>query len=530
MNVNNSDIDFCEYQGKLIISYSWGNQTGQEFLAAAFYQGTLAEFLCSWFPTGKSATASTSEPPKPYGAVPNERQMKWHELEIYGFLHFGPNTFTDQEWGFGNEKASLFNPTALDADQIVRVAKDGGLKGLILTAKHHDGFCLWPSKYTEHSVKNSPWKNGKGDVVKEISEACKRQGMKFGVYLSPWDRNHPDYGGTGYVAYYKNQIRELLTNYGPIFEMWFDGANGGSGYYGGKGGTRKVEYNTYYDWKGIRSIIRELQPDCNIWGGQYTEDGRVHWADCRWGGSELGNLEDPCWQTLDSKVLSLEISRSGHRNGDVWCGAEGDVSIRPGWFYHASQDGQVGTPEQILERYCLSVGHGGNLILNIPPDRRGLIHENDVKSLQGFGKLLQDIFGEDLANSAAATASNTRGNDERFAPAKLLDANCETFWATDDGVTTAEVTLSFNQPVRFNFVRLREAIRLGQRVDDWALDAWQDGAWKKFAKGTAIGACRLVRTNAITTDRVRLRITKAAACPAIAEFGLFAEPERPPGK
>ena len=260
------------------------------------------------------------------------------------------------------------------------------MKGLILTAKHHDGFCLWPSKFTEHSVKNSPWKDGKGDVVKEFAAACKKHGLKFGIYISPWDRNHAEYGRLGYVTYYKNQIRELLTHYGPIFEMWFDGACGGDGYYGGKGGTRNIDYNTYYDWKGVRALIRELQPNCAIWCGQYREGDHLVWADCVWGGSEGGDVGDPCWHTLNSKKVNVGIPdyQHGHRDGDVWCPAEGDVSIRPGWFYHASQDSQVKSPEHLMSIYFSCVGRGANLVLNVPPDRRGQVHANDVNALRRF--------------------------------------------------------------------------------------------------------------------------------------------------
>ena len=470
---------------------------------------------------------SAAEPPKPFGPVPSERQLAWHELEMYGFLHFGPNTFAGREWGYGDDKPDIFQPTAFDADQIVKAVKDGGLKGLILTAKHHDGYCLWPSKFTEQSVKNSPWKSGKGDVVKEISEACKRQGMKFGVYISPWDRNYAEYGRTGYVEYYKNTITELLSNYGPIFEMWFDGACGGDGWYGGQKGQRGVDYNTYYPWKSIREIIRKLQPDCAIWCAQYKDGDRTVFADCIWGGSEGGDVGDPRWNALESNRTNhgMDDWRSGNRNGDVWCPAEGDVSIRPGWFYHADQDNSVKTPGQLMDIYFSCIGRGGNLILNIPPDQRGLIHDNDVKALKGFHTLMEQTFGTDLAKPAKVTASNVRGNDKTYAPQNLTDGKRETYWATDDDVMTPEAVLEFDRPVTFNVVRLREYLPLGQRVDDWALDVLENGGWKEFAKGSAIGNCRLVRSKEmITTDKVRLRIAKAAACPALSEFALFAEP------
>ena len=469
---------------------------------------------------------SAAEPPRPYGPVPSARQLAWHELEIYAFIHFTVNTFTDQEWGFGDEQPQVFHPTALDAEQIVSACKAGGMKGLILTAKHHDGFCLWPSAFTEHSVKNSSWKEGRGDVVREFAAACAKQGLQFGLYLSPWDRNHAEYGRPGYVEYYHNQIRELLTQYGPIFEMWFDGASGGGGYYGGQGGDRHIDYNTYYDWKGVRALIRELQPDCAIWCGQYREGDQLVWADCRWGGSEKGDVGDPCWNTMNGRKLEAEIAdyQHGHRQGEVWCPAEGDVSIRPGWFYHPQQDNQVKSPEQLMAIYFSCVGRGANLILNVPPDRRGQLHANDVQSLLGFGRLLAETFGHDLAGAAKVTASQVRGQDQAYSPSKLLDGDRQTYWATDDGVTTPEVVLEFQRPVTFNIVRLREYLPLGQRVDDWALDIWHEDQWREFASGAAIGNCRLVRGTPRTATKIRLRITKAAACPALSEFALFAEP------
>jgi alpha-L-fucosidase len=474
--------------------------------------------------------ASGTEPPKPHGAVPNLRQLRWHEMEMYAFAHFGPGTFNGTEWGSGAEKVTDFNPTDLDAGQVVRAAKAGGMKGLILTAKHHDGFCLWPSKFTEHCVRNSPWKNGKGDVVREFADACRRENMKFGVYISPWDRNHAEYGRAGYVEYYKNQIRELLTNYGPIFEMWFDGANGGDGYYGGQGGKRNVDYNTYYDWKGIRAIIRELQPDCAIWCGQYRDGDRIVYADCRWGGSEAGDVGDPCWNTMDSAKLTIDIPdcQHGMRHGDAWCGAEGDVSIRPGWFYHANQDAQVKSPERLMAIYQSCVGRGANLILNIPPDKRGQLHDNDVASLKLFGEHLEKTFADNLAKDAKPQASNVRGGDGvTYGPQKLTDADPWSAWITDDEVKTAEVVLELGKEQTFNLIRLREDIRLGQRVDEAAVDVWTLGAWKEVAKAQSIGAMRLWKIGETKTDKVRIRVTQAAACPAISDFGLFLEPPAP---
>jgi alpha-L-fucosidase len=474
----------------------------------------LAVYLLS--PLPRLAGAS---PPAPFGPTPTARQLRWHEMGFYGFVHFTVNTFTDREWGEGDESEKIFNPTDFNADQIASTAKQAGMKGLILTAKHHDGFCLWPSRYTEHSVKNSPWKNGQGDVVKELSEACRRQGLRFGVYLSPWDRNHKDYGQPEYITYYRNQLRELLTQYGEIFTVWFDGANGGSGYYGGARETRRIDARTYYDWDNTRKLVRELMPMAVM----FSDAG----PDFRWVGNEDGIAGDPCWATLNAAGRfpggSSEGLNSGERPGTDWIPAECDVSIRPGWFYHAKEDAKVKSPAKLLDIYYKSVGRGAGLNLNIPPDRRGQINENDVRALQEFRRILEATFAKNLACDAKVTASNVRGGAKQFAPENLLDGKRETYWATDDGVTTAEVVLEFGRPVSFNMVSLREHLPLGQRIDRFALDQWKDGQWAEFNHGTSIGNVRLLRGTRITTEKFRLRITQADACPALAELGLFAE-------
>jgi alpha-L-fucosidase len=465
--------------------------------------------------------ADAVEPPAPYGPVPSPRQLQWQEMEFIGFLHFTVNTFTDREWGNGDEDEKVFNPTDFDADQIVRTARDAGMKELVLTCKHHDGFCLWPSKFTEHSVKNSPWKNGKGDVVKEISSACHRYDLKFGVYLSPWDRNHKDYGRPEYVTYYHNQLRELLTQYGPISEVWFDGANGGDGYYGGARGTRTIDPKTYYDWPATRQLVRDLQPAACM----FSDGG----PDVRWVGNERGVAGDTCWATLNAEDFvpgnsdAKRLNR-GDRPGTHWLPAECDVSIRPGWFYHPQEDAKVKSPHQLVDLYYKSVGRGATLMLNIPPDRRGRIHENDVKSLLEFRRILDATFAHDLAAKANITASDTRDGSARFAPKSVIDARRDTYWATDDRASTPELALDLGQPVTFNVVRLREYLPLGQRVEAFALDQWKNGQWDEFASGTSIGNCRLVRVEPVTTDKVRLRITQAPVCPAISEVALFAEP------
>jgi len=476
---------------------------------------------------GSSAASDPIVPPAPYGPTPSARQLRSQEMEFFGFCHFTVNTFTDKEWGYGDEDEKVFNPTDFDADQIAATAEAAGMKGLILTCKHHDGFCLWPSKYTEHCVKNSAWKDGKGDVVKELSEACRRHGLKFGVYLSPWDRNNKSYGTPQYVTYYRSQLRELLTNYGDIFEVWFDGANGGDGYYGGARDKRHIDNHVYYDWKNTWQIVRELMPDAVM----FSDAG----PDVRWVGNENGMAGDPCWDTLDMTKpgrvpggISQGLT-TGERTGNAWVPAECDVSIRPGWFYHASEDDRVKSPRQLLDLYYQSVGHGANLNLNIPPDRRGQIHEPDVKSLKEFGRILHDTFATDLAHGAAATGSNIRGNAPVFAAANVTDGDRNTYWSTDDAVHTPDLTLDLGKPTTFNVVRLREYLQLGQRVEAFALDEWKDDRWEEFAKGTSIGDCRLVRTGAVTTAKMRLRITQSPVCPAISEMALFVEPREATG-
>jgi alpha-L-fucosidase len=470
------------------------------------------------------AAFGAAKPPAPYGALPSKRQLLWHTMETYGFLHFTVNTFTDKEWGYGDEDPNIFNPTAFDADAIVTALKDGGMTGVILTCKHHDGFCLWPSKTTEHSVRASSWRGGRGDVVRDISEAARRHGLKFGVYLSPWDRNHAQYGKPEYVAVYRRQLRELLTQYGPIFEVWHDGANGGDGYYGGAREKRTIDKRTYYEWPKTWDMVRSLAPDAVI----FSDVG----PDIRWVGNERGYANDTCWETYDPVGenggpaspgdVRARDSGTGTRNGSKWLPPECDVSIRPGWFWHERENARVKTPAQLLNLYYRSVGRGGSLLLNVPPDRRGLLADPDLQSLREFGKLVRGTFSENLGARAKTTASNVRGNDKAFRAENLLDGSRESYWSTDDVVKTAEVVFDLGRDVTFNVIRIREDIRLGQRVDAFAVDAFKDGGWAPVAEGTSIGACRIVNTpSAVTTGRVRLRITQAAVCPAISEFGLY---------
>ena len=460
---------------------------------------------------------SVVDAPAPYGPLPAPRQLAWHALEFYGFLHFTVNTFTNREWGYGDEAPGLFHPTDFDADQIVAAAKDGGMKGLILTCKHHDGFCLWPSRFTEHSVRQSPWRAGRGDVVRDISEACARAGVKFGVYLSPWDRNRADYGRPEYLTYYRNQLRELLTEYGPVFEIFLDGANGGDGYYGGAYERREIDNRTYYDWPNTWRIVRELQADTVL----FSDAG----PDVRWVGNENGIAGETCWATQNSADFApgrADAARlnSGDRPGTNWVPAECDVSIRPGWFYHQHEDGQVKTPEQLVDIYYKSVGRGASFLLNLPPDRRGRIHENDVAALRGFRRYGAATFGTNLAANARVSASNARAG---FAPAHVIDGKRDTYWASEDSAKTPSLTLDLGREVTFNVVRLREYVPLGQRVEAITVDVWASGQWTAFGTATSIGSCRLIRGPRMKTDRVRVQVVRAAVCPAISEIALFSE-------
>jgi len=458
--------------------------------------------------------------PKPNGPVPNENQMTWQEMEYYSFLHFSLNTFTDQEWGNGDEDVRLFNPKELDCRQWARVCKEAGMKGIIMVVKHHCGFCLWPSKYTEFSVKNSPWKDGKGDVVRELADACKEYGLKLGIYLSPWDRNSADYGKPEYITYFRNQLTELLTNYGPIFEVWFDGANGGSGYYGGARETRRIDRRTYYDWQNTYKLIRKLQPDIVIWN-----DGGDR-GDLRWVGTESGYVGETNWSLLNATGdVPEDMLRYGVEDGDSWVPGEVNTSIRLGWFYHTYEDNRVKTLPQLMNIYYSSIGRNGTLLLNFPIDTRGLIHENDIKASKDFAAAVKETFAVNLAEKAKVSASNIRGNSKEFGAERTIDGNKDTYWATDDGVIQASMMVDFGKPTTFNRFLVQEYIRLGQRVKAFTVEAFVDGNWKELAKATTIGYKRILLFPTVKATRLRFNITDSKSCPVISRIGIYNAPQ-----
>ena len=463
-------------------------------------------------------TAKRNSSIAPYGAIPTERQMRWHALEAYALVHFSLSTFADMEWGSGEESSSLFNPSAFDAEQWARVSKEAGLKGIILVCKHHDGFCLWPTQATEYCVRNSPWKNGKGDVVAETSAACRKYGLKFGVYLSPWDRNHPEYGRPGYVEVYHRQLREVLTGYGPLFEIWFDGANGGEGYYGGARERRSIDPTTYYQWDVVEAMARELQPEACLFSIK----------DIRYVGNECGVADETSWATQSfighpfAQKCRFPME-TGDRHGK-WMPAECDFPLRKGWFFHEKEPTRQ--PTTLFEIYFSSVGRGGSMNIGLAPDKRGIVHEDDVKSLRGWKALMDEIFTEDLLKTkrVKVSASNVRGGDAHFSASNVIDGKEDTYWASDDDCSTPQLIFEFDKPVKVNVVSVKEHIALGQRVDAFVVDIWNEGRWGQVGGATSIGHRRLLILKNAETCKLRLQFVKSSACPVIREVALFRAP------
>ncbi len=458
-------------------------------------------------------------PPKPVLPVPDPRQIAWQELQFYGFVHFNMNTFSDREWGFGDEKPEQFNPTQLDARQWARIAKEAGMKGLIITAKHHDGFVLWPSKYTEHSVKNSPWRDGKGDLIQEFVDACREYGLKVGIYYSPWDRNHPDYGKPEYITYMRNQLTELLTNYGEIYEVWFDGANGGTGWYGGANEERKVDKFSYYDWPTTHELVRKLQPGAMM----FSDAG----PDVRWVGNEDGYAYETTWSNLmrDSVYAGMpdfDKWATGQENGTHWVPAESDVSIRPGWYYHTYEDHKVKTLPDLMEIYYNSIGRNSSLLINFPVDTRGLIHEKDEEAILKMAAKVKEDFAVNLAKDASFEASADRGKGYRAD--FLNDGDFNTYWTTPDGQLQASVEVDFGKTVSFNRLLIQEFVNLGQRVKAFSLEKEVNGSWEKIAEGTTIGYKRILRFADTEAQKIRINFLDGKGIPVISEIGIYSAP------
>jgi len=476
--------------------------------------GIFAIFL-----SGIACSRGDVTPPAASGPVPTARQLAWHAMEMNAFVHFTTNTFTDKEWGYGDENPEIFNPESLDTDQWVETIKKAGFKGLVLTCKHHDGFCLWPSKFTEHSVKNSKWKNGQGNVVQEVHDACRKHGLKFGVYLSPWDRNRADYGTPGYIEYYRNQLKELFGLYNPVFEMWFDGANGGDGYYGGAREKRRIDGKTYYDWPSTLEMVRGMAPEVIF----FSDAG----PDIRWCGNESGYVNETNWNTLNADTIFAgkpnitELLNTGEENGKKWIPAEVDVSIRPGWFYHAGEDSLVKSPQQLFDIYLTSVGRGSNLLLNIPPDRRGVFHEIDVKNLLEWRKLLDEAFKVNFALKAKVKSDSYRGKSKLYAGSSVTDGNPDTYWATDDDVTGGVLEIDLGSIREVNYIILQEYIKLGQRVKRFGIDVRAGKEWKEAASATTVGYKRIVKIDPVETDRIRIRFSESKACPLISNVEVY---------
>ena len=452
--------------------------------------------------------------------LPEQKQVDWQRMETYAFIHFGLNSFCDREWGYGDTDPKMFNPKRLDCEQWVKTLMAAGMKGVILTAKHHDGFCLWPFEGNDYNVSKSPWRNGKGNVVKDLSEACKKHGLKFAVYLSPWDRSRADYGSPSYVDYFHSQLRDLLTNYGPVFEVWFDGANGGDGYYGGARDKRTIDRKNYYNYPRIYQILDSLQPQAVV----FSDGG----PGCRWVGNEKGFAGETNWAFIPKNTIypgypNYPELQFGYPDGDQWTAAECDVSIRPGWFYHPEDDDKVKSPEQLADLYYRSVGHNATLLLNFPVDRNGLINPIDSANAVNFHKLIQRELGNNLVAGMKPKVSNERGG--QFAAQALTDGSWDTYWATGDGVTSADITFTFKKARKMNRIMLQEYIPLGQRVKKFAVE-WLDknGTWKAVEQGeetTTIGYKRLLRFLTVETKGLRVRILDSRGPICMNNIGVY---------
>ncbi len=460
--------------------------------------------------------------PSPCYPIPTEHQVNWQKMETYAFVHFGLNTFNDREWGYGDALMETFNPTKLDCEQWARTFVNAGLNGVILTCKHHDGFCLWPTQYTDYCLRNTPYKDGKGDIVGELSAACKKYGLKFGVYLSPWDRHQAFYGTPFYVDFFYHQLRELFTHYGDVFEIWFDGANGGDGWYGGAKDTRTIDRQNYYNYPRAYKMLGELQPQAIV----FSDGG----PGCRWVGNEKGYASATNWSLLRRGEVFPGYEKhyelqQGHADGDQWVPAECDVSIRPGWFYHEREDSLVKSVDYLTDLYYRSVGHNATFLINFPVNKEGLVHPTDSANIVDMHKRITAELGNNLLRKANIQASHVRG--KAFSEKKLTDGNYDTYWATPDGVHAADLSITFKRPLKINRLCLQEYIPLGQRVKSFCVEYLSGKQWqpvKMNEETTTIGYKRLLRFQTIETKAFRIRFLDARACLCINELGAYYAP------
>ena len=467
---------------------------------------TLALLMTAGTFTG----ACAQKAPVPSGPVPNARQMEWYHREIIAFVHFGMNTFEGVNEGEGKVSPALFNPTALDCRQWTSVLKKAGIPCAILVAKHADGFCNWPSAFTDYSVKNSPWKNGRGDVVREFTDACKASGIKAAIYLGPHDRHDARYGTPAYSDYYAGQLSELMRNYGRIWEIWWDGA-----------GADKLTTAFYTRWA---DTVRRLQPQCVVFGTKNS----YQFADCRWVGNESGIAGDPCWSTINPASIREESGHidqlnQGEVDGTAYVPAEVDVSIRPSWFYHPEEDVKVKTVAELWELYFNSVGRNSVLLLNFPPDQRGLIPDIDAQRADSLRRLINGTFRTNLAAGATIMTQHPRG--AKYAPSNMVDGLEKTYYATTDAFNTDTITFNLGSVKTFDVLMLQEVITLGHRTTGWSVDYSLNGKdWTAIPEATgkqSIGYKWLVKCKPVTATKVRLRITAGKACPAIHTFGIY---------
>ncbi len=444
---------------------------------------------------------------QPLGPLPSKKQLEWQKLEYYGFLHFNMNTFTNVEWGEGKESPENFNPTNLDCNQWARIAKASGMTGLILTVKHHDGFALYPSKYTEHNISKSPYKNGKGDIVKELAEACRKYDLKFGIYLSPWDRYHPDYGTEKYNQVFVNMQKELLTQYGEVFEFWYDGANGE-----GPNGKKQI-----YDWPLFNGTAEKLMPNII----QFSDGG----PDIRWVGNEKGYAYDETWSILERKIVypGMPDFHTKYKNGDPnandWVPVEVDVSIRPGWYYHPEEDDKVKSPEKLMDIYLNSVGRNGNLLLNIPVDRRGLFHPNDSAALMDFAKLRKKYF-VNLLNFNDFNI-NVSSEMKDYPKLFLTDNFNDSFWAPSKSNSIPNLNIEFIDAIEANAILIQEPIFMGQRIKQFELIIhYADGNSEKV-EGKTIGNKRIQEFKKGMVKNIEIIINDSRDVPLISNLEVY---------